>query len=75
MAFSEGLKEKYKKESLETIRKIWKDVLDYEKSCMDSVPTQKLLHYFGAEIICKLYGCIVVDEEIAKALIKKVFQK
>lgn len=75
MAYSEGLKEEYKKKSLETIRKVWEDVLDYEKSCMDSVPTQKLLHYFGAENICKLYGCTVVDKEIAKALIKKAFEK
>ena len=78
MAFSEGLKEEFKNKPL--TQEIWDTILDFEKSWIKNnptlgIPTNKILHYFGAENICKLYGCTVIDEEIAKVLIKKAFEK
>lgn len=77
MAFSEGLKEEFKKP---LTQEVWDNIIDYEKSWyrannLQSIPIAKLIRYFGEENICKMYGCEVVDEEIAKILIKKEFEK
>lgn len=57
-------------------------IVAYEKSWRTSpnnqaqnpnVPVNKILDYFGAETICQLFGCAVVDAEIAKILILKAF--
>lgn len=76
MAFSEGLREEYKK-SLP--QKIWDNIIDYEKSWLKShenavIPVAKIIDYFGVENICKLYGCTVCTETIARELIHEAFK-
>lgn len=71
------------KEDLTFIRQTFESIVDYEKSWNNSpnnqtssiVPVTKILDYFGSEVICELHGCIVVDEEIARRLIIKAFDK
>lgn len=68
------------KKDIEFIQKVWENVLDYEKSWLKShensvVPVVKLIDYFGIENICKLYGCSVVTEMIAKELIYEAFKQ
>lgn len=67
------------KKDMEFIQKVWENVLDYEKSWLKShsnsqVPVVKILDYFGTENICKLYGCSVVTETIARELIYEAFR-
>jgi hypothetical protein len=67
------------KKDMEFIQKVWEDVLDYEKSWLKShsnslVPVTKILDYFGVENICKLYGCSVATETIARELIYEAFK-
>lgn len=62
------------------VKSQWDLVIDYEKSWLKShehavIPVVKIIDYFGIENICKLHGCTIVDEEIAKVLIKKAFEK
>lgn len=63
---------------IEVVRKIWDDIIDYEKSWhkannLQSIPTAKFIHYFGEATICKLYGCTIYSEELAKELIRQAF--
>jgi hypothetical protein len=63
---------------IEVVRKIWDDIIDYEKSwCkvnnLQTFPVAKLIHYFGAATICKLYGCTIYSEELAKELVRQTF--
>lgn len=67
------------KKDMEFIQKVWEDVLDYEKSWLKShenagIPVVKLIEYFGIENICKLYGCTVCTETIARELIFAAFK-
>lgn len=72
------------KEDLTFIKQTFESIVDYEKSWKTSpsnqasttgIPVGKILDYFGTETICELYGCTVVDEEIARRLIVKAFEK
>lgn len=72
------------KEDLTFVRQMFEGIIDYEKSWKNSpnnpvstsgIQIGKILDYFGAETICKLYGCTIVDEEIARRLIVKAFDK
>ena len=72
------------KEDLTFVRQMFEGIIDYEKSWKISpnnptstsgVPVNKILDYFGIETICKLYGCTIFDEEIARRLIVKAFEK
>ena len=67
------------KHELEITRKIWEDIIAYEKHWIKThaqctVPTQKLIEYFGIQRICELYGCTVVNETIARELILEAFK-
>ena len=70
------------KEDLTFVKKFFETIVDYEKSWVKSpnnsvapvVPVNKILDYFGTENICKLYGCTIVDEDIARRLIFKAFE-
>lgn len=64
---------------IEVTRKIWEDIIAYEKSWLkthaqSNVPTQKLIEYFGVQRICELYGCTVANEAIARELIIEAFK-
>lgn len=64
---------------IEVTRQIWDTVIDYEKAWLKAhnnanIPVQKLLEYFGAQIICEMYGCSVATEGIAKELIMEAFK-
>lgn len=72
------------KNDLTFIKQTFESIVDYEKSWKNSpsnqasttgIPVVKILDYFGVETICKLYGCTVSDEEIARRLIIKAFDK
>lgn len=74
------MKDDVKKEiaQLEQYRQIWETVVDYERAWLKAhnncnVPVQKLLEYFGVQTICKLYGCTVYTENIARELIHQAF--
>lgn len=63
---------------IEVIRKEWEAVIAYEKSWIKthncaSIPFQKIIEYFGIQPICKLYGCTVATEMIARELIMEAF--
>jgi hypothetical protein len=65
-------------EQLEQYRQIWDNIIDYERAWLkahnnSNVPVQKLLEYFGIQTICKLYGCTVYTENIARELINQAF--
>lgn len=71
------------KEDIAFIKQTFDSIVDYEKSWMKSphnqnstqvMPVGKILDYFGVEHICKLFGCTVFDEEIARRLIIKAFE-
>lgn len=71
------------KEDLTFVRQMFEGIVDYEKSWKNSpinqsnstgIPVNKILDYFGMQTICELYGCTVVDEEIARRLIVKAFE-
>lgn len=67
------------KNEMEFTKKVWDSIIDYEKSWMKSytnsqIPTVKILDYFGAERICKLFGCSIVRETIARELIYEAFK-
>ncbi len=71
------------KEDLIFVRQMFEGIVDYEKSWKNSsnnqasttgIPVGKILDYFGTETICKLYGCAVIDDEIARRLIIKAFE-
>lgn len=67
------------KKDIGFIQNVWDSIIDYEKSWLKShedavMPVTKLIDYFGIENICKLYGCTVVDEAIARRLIIKAFE-
>ena len=66
-------------QKIEVTRQIWDHIIDYEKAWLKAhtnaiIPVQKLLEYFGAQIICEMYGCSVVTEGIAKELIMEAFK-
>ena len=61
------------------IKSQWDLVIDYEKSWLKShenasVPFVKIIDYFGVENICKLHGCTVYTETIARELIFAAFK-
>lgn len=67
------------KNEMEFTKNVWDSIIDYEKSWMKShtnsqVPVAKILDYFGTERICKLYGCSIVTEVIARELIYEAFK-
>ena len=71
------------KQDMAFVKQTLDSIVDYEKSWMKSsynniltpvMPVNKILDYFGVENICKLYGCTIVDEEIARRLITKAFE-
>lgn len=71
------------KQDMALIKQTFDAIVDFEKSWMKSshnnvptpvMPVNKILDYFGVENICKLYGCTIVDEEIARRLITKAFE-
>jgi hypothetical protein len=71
------------KEDLIFIKQTFEAIVDYEKSWKNSpinqsnstsIPVNKILDYFGMETICELYGCTVIDDEIARRLIVKAFE-
>ena len=71
--------ENTKKNEMEFTKSVWDSIVDYEKSWMKShtnsqIPVAKILDYFGTERICKLYGCSVVTETIARELIYEAFK-
>lgn len=64
---------------IEVTRQIWNNIIDYEKAWLKihtdaHVPVQKLLKYFGAQVICEMYGCNVATEGIARELIFEAFK-
>lgn len=69
---------------MKMVKHMFDTIIDYEKSWKSAktnhsqnattVPVNKILDYFGTETICELYGCTVVDEEIARRLIIKAFE-
>ena len=68
-----------KANEIEAMRKIWDEVISYEKSWIKAhtqynIPVQKLIEYFGAQNICKMYGCSVTNEVIARELIIEAFK-
>lgn len=74
--FSEGLKEEFKNP---LTQEVWDNIIDYEKSWLKShenavIPVAKIIDYFGVENICKLYGCTVCTETIARELIHEAFK-
>lgn len=67
------------KENLEDIRKVWDNIIDYEKNWMTThsganVPTCKIIEYFGVSTICELFGCSVSSETIARELVLEAFK-
>lgn len=78
-----------KENTIETVdmtmaKHIFDTIIDYEKSWKSAktnhsqntttVPVNKILDYFGVENICKLFGCTIFDEDIARRLIIKAFE-
>lgn len=64
---------------IEATRQIWDEIIAYEKSWVKThtnanIPVQKILEYFGAQVICEMYGCSVATEGIAKELIFEAFK-
>lgn len=60
------------------VRESWESIIDYEISYLkkhknSSIPTNRLIEYFGSETICSIYGCTIYSDAIATELIKKVF--
>lgn len=71
------------KDDMAFIKQTFDSIVDYEKSWMKSphnnvptpvIPVNKILDYFGVENICKLFGCTIFDEDIARRLIIKSFE-
>ena len=71
------------KEDLTFIKQTFEAIVDYEKSWKNSpinqfnstgIPVNKILDYFGMVTICEMFGCTVVDDEIARRLIIKAFE-
>lgn len=62
--------------TLRDIKNNFKVILEYEKSKPYSVElkAKELIIYFGADTICKLYGCSVVSTKIAEAILIEVLQ-
>lgn len=67
---------------LKFIKQEFEGIVAYEKAWRNSpnnqtqsasIPVNKILSYFGAKNICALYGCSVVDDNIARILITKAF--
>ena len=72
------MKEDHNKK-IEATRQIWDNIIDYEKSWLKAhtyanIPVQKLLEYFGIQVICEMYGCSIATEGIAKELILEAFK-
>lgn len=68
-----------KNNNFEITRKVWDEIVAYEKSWMKThaqcaVPTQKLIEYFGTQCICEMYGCTVATDTIARELIIEAFK-
>lgn len=68
-----------KNNKIEAMRKVWDDIIAYEKSWIKThtqcnIPTQKLIEYFGVQCICEMYGCTVATDVIARELIIEAFK-
>lgn len=64
---------------LEFIKKEWDTILAYERHNFQQrkdgqIPVNQLINYFGYEIICQLFGCLIASPTIAKELIKESFK-
>ena len=68
-----------KNNEIEATRKVWDEIIAYEKSWLKAhtqctIPTQKLIEYFGTQCICELHGCTVATDTIARELIFEAFK-
>lgn len=68
-----------KNNNIEAIRKVWDEIVAYEKAWIKvhtnaNIPTQKIIEYFGVQCICEMYGCTVATETIARELIFEAFK-
>lgn len=66
-------------QNLEFIKKEWDTILAYERCNFQAnqngqIPVNQLITYFGAENICKVFGCQITPLPIAIALIKETFK-
>ena len=72
------MKETVKKD-LEFIKNEFQTIVAFEKAWMKradlkEVPVAKVIHYFGTENICAIFGCTVTTEMIAVELVKEAFK-
>lgn len=68
-----------KNNDIEITRKLWDEIIAYEKAWIKThsqcnIPVQKLIEYFGTQRICEMYGCIIVNDVIARELIIEAFK-
>lgn len=66
-------------QNFEFIKKEWDTILAYERYNFQErkdgyIPVDKILNYFGDNVICELFGCTIVTTTIAKELIKESFK-
>lgn len=53
-------------------------IISYELASMASgslYPIVKVVNYFGIDVVCKSYGCTKYSDEIAKELVRIVFNE